>query len=474
MHSFTSGTAESDGQLPFGERSLFDRPDEMRGWGMKSALSLIDQALTSGTSLGVNVLLALWLTPVAYGAFAVAFAAYLFLAIFHNALVLEPSVVIGPAHHAHQLFPYFRAQIRLHALLVWPLTGIALAAALLLSWIAPHVAVISALMGGGLALPLLLLLWLARRLCYALQTPSLAALGSSIYLVVSFGSLISLHVAGRLTPSTAFFALGLGSLAGACLILRRTALAGPPHSDTSSLTCRTVLSENWRYGRWLVGSAFFYAISTSVQTFLVAGIVGLDAAGVLRAMQIPSLVMTQIIASLGLLVLPVLSYDFGTRQIADLRQKATLVSLGLGLLALAFAGLLVLVDVPLENLLFHRTYADFVRIIPLLALIPAANGLCAGFSLALRACQLSHCDLIANVFGASVSLTSALVLIPAFGVSGAAVSMVLSVVAMNVVTFALYLRYAQRVSAITVEGNAEMQEHIEVQSTTHRSPQEAI
>ena len=473
--TFRFGGAESDDRRLRNTRSLFSSPDRIRAWGIKSAVSLVDQALTSGTSLGVNLLLALWLAPVAYGAFAVGFAAYLFLAAFHNALVLEPSVVIGPARHAQQLRAYFLAQMRLHALLVWPLTGLALTAALALSWMAPHAALISALAGGGLALPLLLLLWLARRICYALHKPGVATVGSSVHLATSLGSLLLLRFAGHLTPSTAFFALGLGSLAGSCLILRLTALGDLRDCDNSFLSWRTVLSENWCYGRWLVGSALFYAISTSAQTFLAAGILGLDSAGVLRAMQIPSLVMTQIIASLGLLVLPALSYDFGNGRIANLRQKAKLVSSGLGLPAFIFAVFLALIDAPLERLLFHERYAYFAGMIPLLALIPATNGLCSGFSLALRACQMPHCDLVSNAFGAAVSLVSAVMLIPTLGVFGAAVSMVLSVVAMNVVTFTFYLRSAKRFSAAAaVAGTANLQECTGLERTIRHSPQPIV
>src|ERR1700730_16072293 len=107
-------------------------PDRLRIWGLKSALSLIDQALTSGAGFAVNILLARWLSPSLYGAFAVAFAASLFVAGFYNVLVLEPLSVFGPARHASNLLAYFRAQVRLHFLLVGSLSGLGLLTALVL------------------------------------------------------------------------------------------------------------------------------------------------------------------------------------------------------------------------------------------------------------------------------------------------------------------------------------------------------
>src|SRR5580704_16536472 len=46
-------------------------PGRLRTWGWLSALSLVDQGLTSGASFGVNLLLARWMAPEVYGAFAV-------------------------------------------------------------------------------------------------------------------------------------------------------------------------------------------------------------------------------------------------------------------------------------------------------------------------------------------------------------------------------------------------------------------
>src|SRR5580693_5094418 len=66
-------------------------------WGMRSALSLLDQGLTAGAGFGVNLLLARWMPAVAYGAFAVAYSGYVFVSGFHNVLLLEPMSVMGPS-----------------------------------------------------------------------------------------------------------------------------------------------------------------------------------------------------------------------------------------------------------------------------------------------------------------------------------------------------------------------------------------
>src|ERR1700694_5346203 len=95
----------------------------LRAWGWLSAMSLVDQGLTSGAGFGVNLLLARWMAPEVYGAFAVAFAGFLFVSGFHNVLLLEPLGGVGPSRHAGKLPAYFRAQIKVPGLLVGGLSA---------------------------------------------------------------------------------------------------------------------------------------------------------------------------------------------------------------------------------------------------------------------------------------------------------------------------------------------------------------
>lgn len=438
---------------PAAPASYLVASQDVRTWGMRSAASLVDQAFTSGVGLVASILLARWMSTADYGAFSVAFAAYLFLTVFHNALLLEPTSVIGPARHPHELLPYFRAQLRVHGVLVWPLTGIALIAAAILWRIVPASPLPGALAGGGLALPILLLLWLARRMCYVLQKPSIAVIGSAVYFGFSVTALLILRLMNRVTPASAFLALAVCSLLGACVIFREAGLARVPNESHPAVSWRKALLENWRYGRWLVASALFYAIATSTPTFFVAGALSLESAGVLRAMQIPSLVMTQTIASIGLLILPELSYDFGLGRLRALRRKAILAGMGLGFTALLFTLLLAWIGGPVEQLLFSGKYGRFASMIPVLALIPVVNGFGTGYSMALRACQKPYYDLVSNAVAAIASVLSTILLARRFGVFGAAAALVLGFFAMNLVGLIFFVR-SGRQPALETAGTA--------------------
>src|SRR5690348_6120836 len=233
---------------------------------------------------------------------------------------------------------------------------------------------------------------------------------------------------------------GLRESLGAILIMRRIGLRSLDVVGGSTISRRKVLLENWIYGRWLVGSAILYALSTYSQMFFVAGILGLSAAGILRAMQIPSLAMTQVITEIGLLVLPSFSFDFGRGRSASLRHKSMIVSAAAGLAAAGFAVLLLIARMPIEHLVFGGRYAQYAWLIPVLALVPLLNGATMGCSMALRASQRSYFDLISNVCAAPVAVVSSVLFTRWWGIGGAAASIVLSFAVFSVVTLVFFGR----------------------------------
>ena len=410
----------------------------LRHWGLQTTLSIVDQGLTAAAGFGVNLLLARWLSAGAYGAFAVAFAGYLFVSGFHNVSLLEPLSVLGPACHSAHLLEYFRAQIKLHLLLVGALSVLIVLGGLTILQLAPKNLLVGSIVGGGAALPVLLLLWLARRMCYVVKRPSVAVLGSSVYLVIVVVSLLLARQFGWVSPFSAFVLMGTGSLLSALILLHRLGVLRGSFAQDSVSIWKSVLVENWLYGRWLMGSAVLFPASSQLQTVLAAALLGLGSAGVLRAMQIPSLVMTQVITATGLLVLPVFAYDFGRGQIERLRRRATLVSITLAIGAFVFMLLLVWFAVPTERILFGGKYVAYAWLMPMLALIPVMNGLAMGYSVALRASQKPQFDLICNVIAAPIGLLSAVIFMRWWGLPGAAASMVLGFTALSVATYVCF------------------------------------
>ena len=279
--------------------------------------------------------------------------------------------------------------------------------------------------------------------------PSAAALGSGLYLSFVAAGLFVLGRYGWLGAFTAFLLMGCGSILASGVLLWRLGLVERETADELGATWRAVLRENWIYGRWLVGSAVLFSISSQTQMFLAAGILGLGTAGILRAMQIPSLVMVQIITAAGLLVLPSFSYDFGRERTEQLRHKAMLVSFGLAVAAFCFVATLALLAGRTEHLLFGGKYAAYAWLMPVLALVPVASGISMGYSMALRASQKPRFDFISNMFAAPVAMVSAFFLMRWWGLAGAAASMTLSFSVLTIVTIVFFQRSARDPGGMT-------------------------
>jgi O-antigen/teichoic acid export membrane protein len=396
--------------------------NRVRTWGIKSGVSIVDQGLVSGAGFLLSFLLARWLSSEAYGAFAVAFATLLFLSGFHNVLLLEPMSVMGPARYSNQASAYLAAQLKIHKLLGALLAGALLLTALLMKLLEANRELATATAASAFALPFFLMLWLVRRMAYMVQRPAIAGWASAGYFLLTLFGLLVLHSRRVLSPATAFIIMGSAGVLSAALPLRQLGMLG---ARTDALcSWKEVAQENWNYGRWLVLSTALFSVAAQIQTYLAAGLLGLGPAGIFRAMQVPSLVMTQIVIAVGLLVLPSMSHEFGLGQLARLRKKAVLASAFVTLIAIGYAAALQLFGGPIERLLYGGKYSPYVRLIPILGLVPVCTGFAIGFSMAMRASQKPHIDLLANAIAAPVGLITAAVFIRLWGLNGAAFSVV--------------------------------------------------
>jgi O-antigen/teichoic acid export membrane protein len=401
--------------------------NRIRTLGVKSGLSIVDQGLVSGAGFLLSFLLARWLNSEIYGAFAVAFATLLFLSGFHNILLLEPMSVMGPARYSDRTPLYFAAQLQIHEMMGALLAGVLLLIALVMKLLGVNHELVTSTAGSAVALPFFLMLWLARRMAYMVHRPAVAGTASLIYFLLTLFGLLVLHASNILSPATAFLLMGGAGLLSTALPMWQLGMLGAKANDpifSKACSWRAVAKENWNYGRWLVLSTALFSVAAQGQTYLAAGLLGLGAAGIFRAMQVPSLVMTQIVTGVGLLVLPSMSREFGLGRLSRMRREAVLASAFVTLIGLGYAAILVLFAVPIEHLLYGGKYSPYVRLIPILGLVPVCTGLALGFSMAVRASQKPHIDLVANAVSAPVGLITAAVFIKLWGLSGAALSLV--------------------------------------------------
>src|ERR1700710_657884 len=80
--------------------------EQATAWMGRVFLAVADQGLISGSNFAIGILLARWMKPEQYGAYALAFSVFLLLSQFHGSIVLEPMAVFGSSTYRSRLRGY--------------------------------------------------------------------------------------------------------------------------------------------------------------------------------------------------------------------------------------------------------------------------------------------------------------------------------------------------------------------------------
>lgn len=246
-------------------------------WAGRGFWAVADQALFAGTNFLVSILLARWLEPAAYGAFATAYALFLLLGTLHTALWTEPMLVYGSGRFREAFSAYQAVLIRYH----WRFGLLVFIAFLLLGglfWSLKGRGLALSFFGLSIAAPAVLYLWLVRRGAYVYLNPRLAALGGGLYLFLYLALAGFLLRARLLNEVTAFLAMALGSALAAEAIRWRLRGSAPTQVAPSE-----VWALHWDYGRWALLAGAFSWVPANLPLVGLGGLKGLEAAGVFRA-----------------------------------------------------------------------------------------------------------------------------------------------------------------------------------------------
>jgi O-antigen/teichoic acid export membrane protein len=356
----------------------------MRSWFLKGGIAVLDQGIFSGSNFVLNILFARWLRPEEYGAFAISFAIYLFASGFQNALVLEPMTLFGPAKYPDILKEYLAGQTFIHFIVTGLLGLITLVTGIVLySFQLVDDVLSSSITAAGVFLPFMLSIWLARRSCYVLEKPIWALASSTLYAIALFSTAFYIYQQKLLaSPFYWFLILGISSLLGWLLIY-----LNPRLIVFKAIKWWIWIKDQWSFGKWIVLAAFLNFAGTQVQLFIVAAQLGLDQAGVFRALQNFMLPMTQILTAITTLVLPSISVDFGRRNYFSMRNKAKKITFVLTLIAFVYAITLIAFARPAEMFLYNGKFAKYSLMISFAGLIPLVAAIETGFSLVVRALQ---------------------------------------------------------------------------------------
>lgn len=395
-------------------RSIFRK---LAPWGSKGGLAILDQGLISGSNFIISILLARWLMPDQYGAYAVAFGIYIMLSLVYQSLVLEPMGVFGGSIFRSNLRGYVRSLLSIHVAL-----SVTICAALVISWAVAHrlgagPAVTGALAGIAFASPCLMLFALARRSFYVELSPAPAAAGAFIYSTLVLVGLYFVYHRALLSPLTAFLLIGAGALVTGIVLM--FALKKGLSGSGPAPAFREAWQRHWRYGRWALASCIAGWLPSYIYFPLLSSFKGMAQTGQLKALMNLTMPFEQTKGALLMLFLPYAARVMAQQGKAGARvlgNRLTLLSIG-G--AVAYWAVIIPLHRPVFQVLYSGRYMEVVYLLPALALGQIFWSATFGPAVALRAMESPASVFKALAFATVASLLIGVPLTWAFGLNGA-------------------------------------------------------
>lgn len=396
--------------------------EDIRRWGVKSSLSILDQGIHAGANFVVSILLARWLLPAEFGIYALSMAVIQYGYQLQNAMILEPMSVLGTSNYSNELTLYLSRQTELHHRIIFPFGLLILIFSLSFIGFGGEEIVGRAFAFLGLFLTFMLLPWTSRRIFYVLGRPEFSVIGSALYAFVLILSLVVLHHTLLITVELSLVLIAIAGFVS-YIFLRRWM---PKSKDNNHLSFGILLKQNWDYGKWRIVSSILVATASQAQLFVSGYMLGLLEVGIIRAVQNLMQPMSIVVASLGALGLPVMSRDYGKRDFTALKRKTKLMTFVLTGIALIYLVFLFIFKSRLELLLYGGRFSSYVDLIPIWGIVPVLLALNSGISYALQAIQKPASVFYVAIIWAPVSLISAVLFISLWGLWGATYSALFS------------------------------------------------
>jgi O-antigen/teichoic acid export membrane protein len=418
-----------------GRKSKFAR------WITKGGLAIIDQGLISGSNFLIGILLARWLMPEAYGAFALAFSVFLLLSYVYQSFLAEPQAVFSGSAYSGSLRGYLKTLLGIHLILTF--FGVVLlgGAAAIAAMLGKSAGLPGALAGVAIASPCILFFWLMRRSFYMNMAPGRAAVGAFLYFVVVTGGLFLIYKKSLISPFSAYLLMAIGALGTGFYLLSQINKVLPVDTATPP-TRREAWKKHWEYGRWALAVSVVTWIPYYMYYPLVSAFGGMAQAGQLRALMNLSLPMEQSYTALSILFLPYAARvcrEKGMSSAGPLVRRITLMFVG-G--AVAYWAVLIPLKGPVFHLLYGGKYLEVAHFIPYVALGTTMWAAAFGPAILLRAVESPDSIFYARLVASALSLAVGVPATKWFGLWG----VVGSVIVANFAAFLISLYILNRKS----------------------------
>lgn len=402
-------------------------------WFGKGFWAIMDQGLFAVSNFVLNVMLARWLTPADYGAFAVAYTIFLLLGTFHTALITEPMLVFGSGKYKDRFTSYLNVLLRGH----WAFTaiiGVLFTLTGLGFWYfdSPLTPVIFAL---AITSPFILFQWLMRKACYVNLQPQLAAQAGALYMVLMFVGAYAIYHYGWLSSTAALIVMTVASLFSALWLFYRLNVRMKGEAENG--LAKGSLKDHWKYGKWAIGVSAVSWVRSNIYILLLPIWSGLDEVGALRALMNVNLPISQFTTAISIAILPALSAARGTEKFQHIFKFSLTLFVAC---AVAYWILLSLFGFQIMNLLYSGQYNKHASLLLIIGVLPLLNSIITLIARSLQAIELPRKVFTADWLSTLISLPVGITLLIIKDISGTVIALCLA----SVVTLILMERLLRR------------------------------
>jgi len=387
---------------------------------------MADQAVFAFTNFITNILFARWLLPVDYGMFAVSFAGYLLLTVWHFGAILEPLLVQSTHVAADRQRSFIVALILAHLILIAGISSMACVGnivAHVLGSPQTGLAIIGACIGGSLMVTLLT----ARRLCLVFLSTRLSATIGVIYMAGVVGTTYLLHHYSHVFWFDLWMIMGGWSLLCSMVIF---ALLYASLHGSGGYTLVEFTKFQWQYARFGMIAATCSWFRVDGVMLMLARFAGLEAIAETRAV----LNIANPIIQVNLALYTTWLVDFSRNHTLNrLRNTAILYCVAAILVCLVVYA----VANPLVEWVYSGRYSGGAWMLPVYCLAVMLNGVESVFTCFLKALRELWRGYAPQVTGSVVSIGLGLLLIPILGEGGAVFAVVVSFATGSLLAFSL-------------------------------------
>jgi len=405
-------------------------------------LALFDQGIASGTRFFVTLMLGRLGGPEQLGVYSLGFTFIMLLICCQEALLAMPYTILGNRLRgaarsglAGSVLIHF---VVLASVAVVGLVGLGIA--LSVAGVLPELVPVLYVVAG--ALPLILLLELARRFAYAHFKVAQAVLLDTAVALALIGSLSGLAWSGRLSATSAYAVMGLicGTVGAVWLVLERRVFLVRPARVFHDFR------RNWVSGRWILAGQLTLVVRGNILHWLLALVLSTAVTGVFFACETLVLLANPLLMGVANVLVPGAARAFAQGGASAVRRVVHRATLLLGALTTILAVLFIVLGNRFLGLVYGDDFSGHQALITLLALATLAEALGTASYNGLWAIERSGAGFAASLLGLAVMVGVAAVAIPLWGICGSAWGLFLGKTVASLFQYLAFRKYVRHMA----------------------------